>query len=98
MREIPATGSNAIISKTKNIFKNFIAFFQSTQNSAHFENEGQLHSFNILEVVDPDKCGYVNSRMPLFQNTLPESKCSRNHASAETCTAALLSQFSITLR
>ena len=48
----------------------FIAFLTYTYNFAPFENEGQLHSFNILEVIDRDKCGYFNARNLLFQNTL----------------------------
>ena len=35
--------------------------FQSTQNSAHFETKDQLHSLNILEVIDPEKKGSFNS-------------------------------------
>ena len=43
-----------------------MTFPESTQNFAHFENKHQLHSLNILEVVDPDKCAYYNARKLLF--------------------------------
>ena len=73
LREISATSSNAIISKT--FFQLFIEFLQSPQNFAHFEEKDQLHSLNILEVIDSDKCGYLNARKFLFYNTLPDSRC-----------------------
>ena len=76
----------------------FIAILISTKNFADFKRKDQLHSFNISKVIVPEKCGNFNSRMPLFYNTLPESKYSRVPNTAETCTAALLSQFSINLR
>ena len=70
MEEITATGSNAIISQTEDIFCNSFAFLESTQNFIHFEQKGQLHSLYILEVIDTDKCGYFNARKLLFWNTL----------------------------
>ena len=47
-----------------------IAFLETTQNFAHFEKKYQLHSRNVLEVLDPDKCGYFNVTKLLFYNTL----------------------------
>ena len=44
--------------KRKTFSQNFIAFLQSPQNSAHFEKKkDQLHSLNISELIDPEKCG-----------------------------------------
>ena len=40
----------------------FIAFLQSTQSFAHFEIKDQLYSLNILEVIEPEKCGSLNTR------------------------------------
>ena len=98
MREISARLSNAIIQTVEKIFRKiFIAIFQSTENYAHFEKKGQLHSLNISEVIYPKKCAYFNSRMPLVYNTLPDSKCSWHPNTAETCTAALSPQLSINL-
>ena len=39
----------------------FVAFFQSTQNFVHFEKEDQLHSLKIWEVIESEKCGYLNA-------------------------------------
>ena len=44
----------------------FFAFLESIQNFAHFENRDQLHSLNISEVIDPDKCCSFNARKLLF--------------------------------
>ena len=35
----------------------FIGVSESTQNFTDFEEKDQLHSLNISEVIDPDKCG-----------------------------------------
>ena len=56
-----------------------------------FENEDQLHSLNISEVIDSEKCGYLNARKLLFQNTLRGSTCSRVENVDVICTAPLLS-------
>ena len=39
----------------------FITILQSTQNFGRFERKGQLDRFNILEYIDPEKCGYFNA-------------------------------------
>ena len=62
MTEITTTGSNGIISKSERIFAIFVIFSKSAQDFARFEKKDQLHSANILEVIDPDKCGYFNAR------------------------------------
>ena len=66
MREIPGTSSNAIISTVENFSRIFIEILQSTKNFAHFERKDQLHSLDIFEFIDPDKCGYFNAPKPLF--------------------------------
>ena len=43
-----------------------IAFLESTQNFGYLEVKDQLHSLNILEVIDPEICGYSNARKLLF--------------------------------
>ena len=77
MNEISAKCSKAIISKTETFSESFIAFSQSTQNLVHFEKKDQLYNLNISEVIDYQKCGYLNARKFLFYNTLQESTCSR---------------------
>ena len=53
----------------------FIAFLQSPENLAHFEKKYQLYRLNISEVIDSEKCGYLNSQNLSFQNICGESRC-----------------------
>ena len=46
--------------KQKTFSEIFIALSKSTQNFVHFEKKDQLHSVNILEIIDSNKCGYLN--------------------------------------
>ena len=87
------------LSQKRKIFSGiFIAFSQSTQNYVHFEKKDQLYRFNIWEVINSEKCGYLNARKLLFQNTLPESTCSRVLNTADFIMAALLSWLSFDRR
>ena len=53
--------------KQKTFYSTFIAFSASTQTFAHFQKKkNQVHSLNISEVIDPDKCGYFNAHKLLF--------------------------------
>ena len=61
----------------------------------HFEKRDQLCSSNISEVNDSRKCGYLNARKLLFQNTFRESTCSRALNTGDTTMAALLLKLSI---
>ena len=73
--------------KGKTFLEIFIAFFQSTQNLTHFQKKAQLHSLNSWEAIDFEKCGFLNARKLLFQNTLPQSKCSREVNTGKICLA-----------
>ena len=73
----------------------FIAFVASAKNLVHFEKKRQLYNINNSEVNHSEKCGYLNARNPLFQNTLPKSTCSRVLNTADVTMAALLSELSI---
>ena len=46
--------------------ENFLKFLWKFCNlhniSAHFEEKDQLHGLNILEVIDSEKCGYLNDQ------------------------------------
>ena len=53
--------------KRKTFFLIFIAFLQSTQNFAHFENKVWLYSLNSWQVIDSEKCGCFNVGKLLFQ-------------------------------
>ena len=54
--------------KPKKFSEIFIAFFQSTQNFAHFQKKkkNQNHKLNISQVIDTEKCGYLNAWKLLF--------------------------------
>ena len=69
----------------------FIRFLQSTQNLANFEKKNLLQSLNIWEVIETEKCCYLNARKLLFYNTLQESVCSPISNTAKICTAARFS-------
>ena len=57
----------SLFSQKRIIFsKIFILFLESTQKFLHIEKKGQLHSFNIFEVIYPEKCGYFNAHKLLF--------------------------------
>ena len=61
----------------------------------YFGEKDKVHRLNIFEVIDSEKCGYLNVRKLPFQNTLRESTCTRVLNTAETTMAALLSERSI---
>ena len=61
----------------------------------HFEERDQLHSLNIFEVIEAEKCSYFNTRKIHFLNSFKQSTCSEDGNTDGTCTGALLSQFSI---
>ena len=77
--------------KGKLFRQNPLEFFKSTSNFAPFERKDQFHSSNILEVIESKKCGYLNARRLLFQNTLWESRCPRLPNNDQIWTAKLLS-------
>ena len=56
-----------LLSQKRRTFSAILStFFNSTQKFSHFGKKGQLHSLNILEVIDLDKCGYFNAGKLLF--------------------------------
>ena len=89
--KFPQHVKTPLYQKRKIFFSIFIPFSQSTDNYEHFEKKDKLHSLNILEVINSEKCGCLNTLKLLFQNTLPESKCSRLPNTAEIYTTARLS-------
>ena len=57
----------APISQKRERFSEFsFTFLQSTQNFSNFEKKHQVHSLNILEVIDSEKSGSLNTREFLF--------------------------------
>ena len=64
----------------------------------HFEKKDQLHSLNTSEVIDSEKCCYLNARKLFFPDTLRESTCSQVVDTAEITMAAFLCYVSINPR
>ena len=62
------------------------------------KKKNQVHSLNILEVIQLEECVYINTRKLLFSNTPQESMCSWVKNTTESCTAAFLSYLSTNLR
>ena len=57
-------------SKPKTFSAIFIAFFEYIWDFEHFEKKDELHSLNILEVIDTKERGFLNARKILLQETL----------------------------
>ena len=83
--------------KLKTFPEIFIAFSQSTQKFLHVKKKTQLYSLNISEVIDSEKCGYLNARKLLFSNILRESTSWRVLTTAKITMAALSSKISINI-
>ena len=64
--KFPQKVQTLLSQKWKKLSEIFIAFLEYTQNFPHFEKKYQLHNLNILEVINPEKCGYFNARKLLF--------------------------------
>ena len=73
----------------------FFLILEATENLAHFGKQDQLHSLNILEVIDSEKGGYLNARNFLSQKTYPESTCSRVANTDRICAVTLYHKFSL---
>ena len=86
------------ISKPETICQKIYCKFTIYTEFCSFWKKGQLYSLNSWEVTDSEKCGFLNARKLLFQNTLPQSKCSGERNTAEIFLAAPLSKFSINWR
>ena len=49
------------LSETPKTFCQFIAFLEATLNFEHFEKKNQSHSSSISEVIDSERCAYLNA-------------------------------------
>ena len=76
--------------KRKTFARLFFAFLKSKENFPHFEEKDQLHSSNILEVIESEECGYLNATKLLFQNSVRESTCKRLRNTDELFMVAVL--------
>ena len=79
--------------KGKTFSWTFIAYLESPQNFGRFGEKSELYRLNSSEGIDSEKCGCLNARELLFQNTLREPKCPRVPNTAELCRASPLSHF-----
>ena len=59
--EFIANPSNAIIKKSKSVCGIFITFFESKLNLEHFQKNNEPHSLCISEIIDSERCGYLNA-------------------------------------
>ena len=56
-----------------------------------FKKNDHLDSLNISEVIDSEKCSYLNAKKQLFQNTFRQWTCSRVPDTVQICMARPLS-------
>ena len=68
--EFPRTISNVIISKKKDFFWFFIAFFKCAQNLEHFQKEDEYPSLIISEIIDAERRGLLNVYKVLLKDTI----------------------------
>ena len=80
-----------LFQKPKINFAVFIAFLKSTQKFVYLQKNHQLDSLNISEVIDSEKCSYLNAKKQLFQKTIRDSPSWRVPNTAQICMAVLLS-------
>ena len=55
----------------------------------HFQNEVQIHRLNVLEIIDSEKNGYLNTPNVPLLNTFEESTCAQVTITAEISKAEL---------
>ena len=73
-REIfPQLVRTQLSQKPKTFSLIFISFLKSTWNFHHFGKKDELHSVNILEVIDTEECCLLNGGKLLLQNTFLKS-------------------------
>ena len=71
-------------------FLKFLLHLHNLHKSSSTLKKNQLLNLNILEVIDSEKCGYLNVGKLLFTNTLRESTCSPVFNSAKITMAVIL--------
>ena len=96
--KIPQEVPKQLSLKLKIISGIFVTFSKSPWNFPHLEKKDRLDRLNSWEFIDSEKRAYLNGKKLMFQNTLPQSTCSRVPHTAKICAASVLSEISITLR
>ena len=75
-------------------FLKFLLDFWNLHKSLCISNKkDELYTWNISELIDSEKCSYLNARKLLFSNTLCGSMCSRVLNTAEMTIAAFCPKF-----
>ena len=64
--KLPQKVQTVLFQKERPFPEIFFGVSESTEIFARFEERDQLDSLNILEVIDPNICGYFNVRKLLF--------------------------------
>ena len=61
MDNLPLPVQMQLSGKLMTFFWFFIAFFESALNFAHLEKKNQPHSSSISELIDTQRCVYINA-------------------------------------
>ena len=60
MQSLPQQFQTLLSQKQKIFSWFFIAFLKCAWNLEHFQKEDEYPSLNISEIIDAEKCGYLN--------------------------------------
>ena len=60
MQSLPQLFQTPLSQKQKIFSGFFIAFLKCAWNLEHFQKEDEYPSLNISEIIDAEKCGYLN--------------------------------------
>ena len=89
----------ALSKKKKDIFCNFLCFYQIYIKFIIFSKiKDESPSFSISQIIDSQRGGYLNVQKALLQNTFRQSTCSRVPNTVEISTTSLLSYISMNMR
>ena len=60
MQNVPQQFPTPLSQKQKTFSGFFIAFLKCAWNLEHFEEKGEYPSLTISEIIDAERCGYLN--------------------------------------
>ena len=75
MPVINETNSNAIISKSKNIFAIFFCISGIYKNLEYFETKDEPLKLFVSDIINCEKQGQLSAEKAAYQNTYEESTC-----------------------
>ena len=70
MQNFPQQFQTPLSQKQKTFSGFFIAFLKCAWNLEHFQIKHEYPSLIISEIIDTEKCGYLNVQKVLLQNTI----------------------------